>query len=52
MALDYIGKMLFPRLPPWQRRRKINTMLIATLGALVVAALVGGLLLLINFTPR
>ena len=51
MALEYIGKVLFPRLPPWQRRRKINTMLIATLAALFFAALVVGLLLLINSLP-
>jgi hypothetical protein len=48
MAFDYIGKVLFPRLPPWQRRRKINVLLIAMLGALAVAVLVGGLLFLMN----
>lgn len=41
MPFDVLGKMLFPRLQPWERRRKVKTMTMVLLTALVFAGCVG-----------
>ena len=51
MPVDYFGKMLFPRLQPWQRRRQIKTMLMVLIVAVIFAAVVAGFMLLRNSRP-
>jgi len=43
MPLDRIGKLLYPRLQRWERRRKVNRMLYAILGIIALAATVAWL---------
>ena len=38
MPLSLLGKVLFPRLQPWERRRKIKIIF----GVLLVAVILGG----------
>jgi hypothetical protein len=52
MPFNFIGKVLFPSLQPWQRRRQLKTMLYVLFGALVFAALVGGVMFMVNSRPR
>jgi hypothetical protein len=41
MPWNALGKMLFPRLPRWERRRKVKMMMGVLLAGLVFAACVG-----------
>jgi len=46
MPLDLLGKLLFPRMQPWQRRREAKTILITLLVAVTFAAVVAAVMLL------
>jgi len=39
--MDKIGKILYPRMDRWQRRRQIRMVYIAIFAGLVLAALIG-----------
>lgn len=41
MSLNVLGKMLFPRLQPWERRRRIRIMFGVLLAAMVMGGTVG-----------
>ncbi len=38
MSLDHLGKLLYPRLQRWERRRKINQIFLALVGVVALAA--------------
>jgi len=46
MLLDLLGKLLFPRMQSWQRRREAKTILITLLVAVTFAAVVAAVMLL------
>jgi hypothetical protein len=46
MIIDFLGKIFFPRLQVWQRRREVKTFLTAVLVGLIFAGLAAGLILL------
>ena len=46
MPLKHLGKVLFPRLQPWQRERRIKTFIVVLVVSVVFAAIVGGVILL------
>ncbi len=39
MLLNFLGKTLFPRQQPWLQRRRVNTILVTLLVAVVVAGM-------------
>lgn len=41
MPLDLLGRLLFPRMQPWQRRREAKTVVITLLVAVTFAVVVG-----------
>ena len=47
MFLDFFGRLMFPRLPPWQQRRQIINLIATVSVALVVAGIVVILMLLV-----
>jgi len=48
MHMQTLGKMLFPRLQPWQQRRQAKTLVTVFLVAVVFAAIVGAIIFLSN----
>jgi hypothetical protein len=48
MPIKFLGKVLFPRQAPWQRRQKTKIMLLVILAAIFFAAIVVGIMLLQN----
>ena len=40
MWKDRLGRKLFPRLEPWERRRNINRIILVILGIIVLAGVV------------
>ena len=46
MIIDFLGKIFFPRLQPWQRRREVKTFLTAVLVGLIFAGIAAALILL------
>jgi type VI protein secretion system component VasF len=40
MITNFLGKILFPRWQPWQRKREAKWLVVATLVALVFASIV------------
>ena len=38
--IDYLGKLLYPRLQRWDRRRKMNQIILTVLGVIVLVVLV------------
>ena len=52
MPMKFIGKVLFPRLQPWQRQRQLKTMLFVTCGALLFATLIAGVIIYTNHRPH
>jgi hypothetical protein len=48
MLLNFVGKVLFRSSPPWQQRRKVNTMVTVLVITLCFAACVGGIIYWIN----
>lgn len=51
MSIRFIGKTLFPRQPAWKRERAIKHFFVALAVAVVFAAIVAGMMLLINSRP-
>jgi hypothetical protein len=39
--MDKLGKILYPRMDRWQRRRQIRTVFLAIFAGLILAGLVG-----------
>ena len=52
MPIDRLGKLLFPRLQLWRRRREIKTILAALLIGFIFAAIIGAIILLKNFHAK
>jgi hypothetical protein len=48
MPLNFLGKVLFPRLAPWQQKRQLKTMLAVIVVAVVFAAIVGVIIYFTN----
>lgn len=48
MPMKLLGKILFPHLAPWQRKRQIKIMVWAILTAVIFAAIVVAIMLLQN----
>jgi hypothetical protein len=48
MPLKYLGKLLFPRQPEWQRRHQMNLLVVATVVAIVLAGLIVAVMFLLN----
>jgi len=40
MTINFLGKMLFPRLQPWQQRRQAQTLLLTILVSVLFACVV------------
>jgi nitrate reductase NapE component len=51
MPIDQLGKLLFPRLQPWQRERKVKTIIVVVVFALIAAGMIGGFMFLRNSRP-
>jgi hypothetical protein len=50
--MNKIGKMLYPRLDRWQRRREIKRIMAAVLSGLFFAGIVGLMMILKNHSPH
>ncbi len=48
MPINFLGRKLFPRLQPWLQRRRILTILVTLLVAVLFAIIVGALMFLGN----
>jgi hypothetical protein len=48
MPMRILGKVLFPRLQPWQQRRQAKTVVTVLVVALIFGALVAGIIFLSN----
>ena len=48
MTTNFLGKMLFPRLQPWQQRRQAKTLLLTLLVSVVFACVVATVIYLGN----
>jgi len=48
MPLNFLGKVLFPRLEPWRQKRQTKAILWAVLTAIIFAAVVVGIMFLEN----
>jgi len=48
MPIDQIGKILFPRLQPWQRRREIKIYIITMLTGVFFAVIIAAIIFLKN----
>jgi predicted PurR-regulated permease PerM len=48
MPLNFLGRKLFPRQQSWLQRRRVNTILVTLLVALLFAVIVGALMFLSN----
>jgi len=48
MPIKFLGKVLFPRLPEWQRRRQTKSLLVAIAVALLFTAVVVGFMFFQN----
>jgi flagellar basal body-associated protein FliL len=48
MPINFLGKLLFPRLAPWQRKRQIKIMLWVILATVIFAASVAAIMLFQN----
>jgi len=48
MPIDFVGKVIFPRLQPWQRRRQLITMVYVLCGALIFATAVAAVMVFSN----
>ena len=48
MPMQILGRVLFPRLQPWQQRRQAKTVVTVLLVGVVFAAIVGGIMFLSN----
>lgn len=46
--MQTLGKVLFPRLQPWQQRRQAKTVVTVLIVAVVFAAVVAGIIYLTN----
>jgi hypothetical protein len=46
--VNYLTKILFPRLQPWERKKHLNTILLVVLISVLCAATLGGLLYWMN----
>ena len=49
MPFDLLGKVFFPRLQPWERRRKIKVVLGVLFTAILMAGFVGMMIYKQNF---
>ena len=52
MSMQNLGKILFPRLQPWQQRRQAQTLVTVVVVALIFAAIVGAIIYLTNAHTR
>ena len=50
MLLKLLGKILFPKLVPWQQRKQAKTMVWTAFAAVCGSAIVGGFIFLLNYT--
>ena len=48
MPMQTLGKVLFPRLQPWQQRQQAQTAVTVLVVAVVFAAIVGGIIFMSN----
>jgi hypothetical protein len=48
MPMNFLSKLLFPRLAPWQRKRQIKMMLWVVLATVLFAASIAAIMLLQN----
>jgi flagellar basal body-associated protein FliL len=48
MPIKFLGKVLFPRLAPWQRKKQTKTILLVVLVALIFAAVIVAIMLFQN----
>jgi len=46
--MKFLGKILFPHLPAWQQRQRVNTMLVVLLIAVFFAIFVGAGMYYVN----
>ena len=51
MPINYLGKLLFPRQPEWQRRHQMKQLIIAMVVAIVLAGLIVTVMFLLNRRP-
>ena len=49
MITEWLAKRLFPRLEPYRQRREIRTLMAAFWAGVLIAAVVTGLLILMNY---
>jgi hypothetical protein len=52
MPIDQLGKLLFPRLQPWQRRREMKIIITAGVTGVVFACIVAAIIFLKNSQTR
>jgi hypothetical protein len=52
MPIRTLGRVLFPRQQAWQRERFVKHVLIALAVAVIFAAIVAGMMFLINSRPQ
>ncbi len=48
MPMNFLGKVLFPRLAPWQRKRQAKIILLVTLTAVIFAVTIAAIMLFQN----
>jgi len=48
MPMNFLGKVAFPRLAPWQRKRQVKIMLTAFVTAVIFAVVVVAIMFLQN----
>jgi hypothetical protein len=48
MTIEILGRVLFPRLQPWQQRRQAKTVVTVLIVAVVFAAIVGAIIFWTN----
>jgi hypothetical protein len=48
MPINNLGKLLFPRLPSWEQRRRAITVVVVLFTALIFAIIVGVLMIYSN----
>ena len=48
MPLNFVGKKLYPRLPAWERRRRIKTIFIVAVISIIVGIILGWVMFLRN----
>ena len=49
MPLKLLGKILFPKLAPWQQRKQAETMVWVSFAAVCGSVIVGGFIFMLNY---